>query len=248
METQLAPQLPAQDSDTIQQNRLRRRFRDRNPGAYASDDSSKFLIQDRGSRDRFLHDLINQRGSRYRGAKFSTYEISCDAQQAAVDRLHAYLTDFDRHSDEGSGLILFGPPGTGKDHLLMVAMGCAVMRHGASVVWRNGLDIYGAVRNAFSVGDSEESIIAELSRPEVLAISDPLPPTGALTEFQQQTLLRVLDARYSNCRPTWVTVNVANSREMEQRLGSATTDRLRHGATAIHCNWESFRKCNAGGS
>lgn len=189
-----------------------------------------------------MDSLLRRRGDRYRTARLQTYQTTCDAQIAAVKRLRGFLGGLESNVADCRGLILYGPSGTGKDHLLVAAMGKALVGHGLNVEWRNGLALYAAVRDTFSTGGTEYGVLGDLINADVLAISDPLPPSGGLTEFQQGTLFRVLDERYSANRPTWMTINVADYAELEARLGVSTADRLRDGATVIHCNWPSYRK------
>ena len=85
-------------------------------------------------------------------------------------------------------------------------------------------------------------MIAELARPDVLCLSDPLPPVGALTQFQATMLYRLVDARYSRGVPTICTVNVADDAEADERMGVPTWDRLCHGAWKLHCAWPTYRR------
>lgn len=227
-------------SDTSQDRLRRRRFEDREPGRLLP--ATQFDEADKQSRNRHFRRILDERGKRYHNCNFQNYTIQCEAQKTAVVKLQKYLTNLEQHVSAGDGVVLYGPTGTGKDHLLVAAIGYAVIRHGINLVWRDGMTIFSDIREAFSDNESENSIIRELCRPEILAISDPLPPEAHLSEFRKETLFRILDARYSNRKPTWITTNVKDSVEMEHRLGVASTDRIRDGATAIHCNWESHRK------
>ena len=55
-------------------------------------------------------------------------------------------------------------------------------------------------------------------------------------------LFRILDGRYSRRRPTWVTVNVSSRAELNERLTPQNADRLRDGALAVFCDWQTYRK------
>jgi DNA replication protein DnaC len=117
-----------------------------------------------------------------------------------------------------------------------------IQYHGQAGVWVNGMDLFGRIRDRIQRGEEERDLIRGLVKPDVLAISDPLPPFGALTEFQATMLFRVLDERYSRRRPVWVTVNVANRAEFEERMGVQLVDRLIDGALVVYCNWKSYRE------
>lgn len=195
----------------------------------------------REAEDRWVH-LARIRGKRYVDCRLSNYAAETDLQQQAVKTLRDYCENVAVHIRDGKGVVLFGPRGTGKDHLAMAVSRAAVLAS-ARVTWVNGLDFYGDVRDAMGAdGDKESTIIDKLARPDLLYLSDPLPITGPLSAHQMNTLFRVLDRRYSERRATLCTVNVANGSELEERMGPQNADRLKDGAIAIFCNWSSHRK------
>lgn len=187
------------------------------------------------------HQLRQKLGQRYHKCRLENFDAKTELQIAIVGELHDYCDQMDDNIEDGRSVCLFGPPGTGKDHLLTALMRVATM-YGHNVEWLNGVELYSRVRDAMSTDERERDIAKELTRPAVLAISDPLPPSGALTEFQSAFLLRVIDRRYRDKKPTWVTLNVQNGKEAEDRMGVQVVDRLRDGALVCHCNWESYRK------
>lgn len=187
--------------------------------------------------------FVKTRGVRYENCTFENYAADTPVKASAVEKLKAYARD-PSNITTGNGVILFGPRGTGKDHLVTALARQVVETCGASIEWVNGLDLYGAFRDAFSerATKSEREVIATYTKPDVLYVSDPLPPIGALSEFQMGSLFRILDSRYCNCKTTWITVNVQDGAELDARLGPQNGDRLRDGALAIYCNWPSHRK------
>lgn len=185
--------------------------------------------------------FIEQRGERYAYCTLENYTVSSQQQEHAVGQVREYIANISERIATGVNLILFGPKGTGKDHLLAAAAREAI-RNDFTVLWRNGMDLFGDVRDLFDRQMSEKAFVDKLVRPSVLYISDPLPPVGKLTEFQMTMLFRLLDARYSRNRSVWCSVNVSGPGEAEERLAPQNVDRLRDGALAIYCNWESFRR------
>jgi len=191
--------------------------------------------------------LIDARGTRYADCQLRNYEIygtpqEQEQQLAVRNALVAYCHRMPDAIQAGEGLILFGPKGTGKDHFAMALARHAILGCGRSLIWVNGMDLWGEIRDAMDSGTSERSLISRYTWPDVLYLSDPLPPTGDLGDHQKAMLFRILDARYSNSRATWVTVNVDKREELEKRLGPQNADRLRDGATALFCYWGSYRK------
>ncbi len=193
---------------------------------------------------RRLGALERRWGSRYTDCEFDNFKATSAPQRKAVSALKQYAEDIAENVLEGHGVIPHGPAGTGKDHLLISLTREAVWGN-FDVAWVNGRELFAEVRNAMGTHRTEESILVPLIRADVLYISDPLPPMGELTNFQSDALFRVLDARYAACRPTWVSMNVANGEEADTRMGAPLVDRLRHDALVIHCDWPSYRKARA---
>lgn len=190
-----------------------------------------------------LRTLITARGERYAGCTLESYRTSSSEQQAVVAALSEFSEGIGRAARNGEGgLILYGPRGTGKDHLMFALMSHAIRHADLTVKWVNGMDLLGDIRDRIQTGEQESALIRSLANPDILAISDPLPPFGSLTEFQATMLFRVIDARYSRRKPLWVTVNVANRAEFEERMGAQLVDRLIDGALVVFCNWPSYRE------
>lgn len=190
--------------------------------------------------------LRQQLGQRYADCRLSSFELYSDEehkrqQVKVIDALRAYGEHMEKSVRRGKGIVLYGPPGTGKDHLLAAMMQRACW-HNLDVAWRNGMDFYAERRDAISAERLERDLIGDFVRPDVLCISDPVPPWGTLTEGQVEFLFRVVDARYRQCKPVWVSANFQEGKEAESRIGPQVVDRLRDGALALHCNWPSFRK------
>lgn len=187
-----------------------------------------------------MRDMMDGVGRRYEHTTLESFRTSTDDQRAAVSKVRKYLDHLQHHLLEGDGLLFYGPPGTGKDHLLVAAMRVAIQNE-FQVQWVNGLELFGELRDRIDREQSEDEFIRRLSSPTILAISDPIPPWGALTQFQASILFRVVDRRYRDNKPIWTTLNVSGGTEMGERLGEQIRDRLRHRAVCVQCNWSSYR-------
>jgi DNA replication protein DnaC len=190
--------------------------------------------------------LVEAAGNRYRSCTFDSYQFppskAVEYQRQVVAKVREYAEQIDRQVGRGAGLILYGPVGTGKDHLAFSVAGVAVRKFGLSVGWHNGQHWFGRNRDRIDEGGSEDAVIREFRQPDVVVLSDPLPPMGNLTQYQASMLYRAVDARASCGKPTIVTLNVAGDEEADPRLGVPTWDRLKDGAWMILCAWPSFRK------
>jgi DNA replication protein DnaC len=187
--------------------------------------------------------FLEYRGKRYTECRLDTFVAQTEAQQKVLATLTAYGERMGDNFERGAGVVLIGPPGTGKDHLLIGLAMYAIKDHGFYVRWRNGTDLYGELRDLIrSETRSEAMTIKDYTDPHILILSDPIPPFGAISEHQATMLFRIIDARYSACRPTWVTLNAADREDASKRMGPQVVDRLLHGATTLWCNWPSYRR------
>lgn len=193
-----------------------------------------------------LADYVRQRGRRYAECTLDNFATGDNRDKAAAVKLLCdYLDDFAGYARQGCGLTLYGPVGTGKDHLAAAACLHAI-RAGKRVEWVDGMSLYADLRRSFDAKsrETESGIISRYERAQVLCISDPIPVSGELTDFQAGALFRIVDGRYSDMLPTIVTVNVSGKEDAARRLTPAIYDRLRGSSLAIHCNWPSHRTPN----
>ena len=220
--------------------RLQRHIQNRTPAEEEAIKAS-LIEKDRQRRFETMQELVTRIGKRYSKCSLKNYEVSCPKQQKVLDSIKDYADHTRERIEAGVGVVIFGPSGTGKDHLL-TALALHAIWANKRVMWRNGQDLLGAFRDLISSNDSEEEFIHNLSTPDVLIISDPLPPSGTLTDYQASMFYRLIDRRYRAAVATWVTMNVVSGEEAEQRMGVAIVDRLRDGALCLFCNWPSHRK------
>lgn len=181
-------------------------------------------------------------GDRFEGHRFASWIPATDYQRSVKTALQEWAHTFPERRAGREGLVCFGPVGTGKDHLAFAAVRQAMIEHGATATWRNGRDLFGEVRDRIGEDRPERGIVTALETPDVLIISDPLPPIGDLSPHQADMLYRIVENRYAAGRITVVTLNVSDDDEADRRLGVATWDRLCHGAWKIAFKWASYRK------
>lgn len=205
--------------------------------------------QEQACREEFVRQIdirwkmfVRDIGERYAECTLDNYQISKDSaeaedQSSVVERLRRHV----EKPTNGKSVVFFGPAGTGKDHL-MVALCRAAIHRGAIVKWVNGMDLYGDIRDAMDSEKTEASMLAAYTEAGILAISDPLPPWGDLTQHQAGMLFRIIDRRYRDCKATWMTANFSDGEEASKRLGVQIIDRMKDGAITLSCDWKSYRK------
>lgn len=181
-------------------------------------------------------------GRRYADAELDSFSATLPEQASVLRHVRDYSESITDRVKSGAGLFLIGPPGTGKDHL-MVAVLKAAARAKFKVLWTDGMEMFAAARDNIDSDRTEAAWLRRYSAPDVLAISDPVPPLGEVKEgFQLATLFSIIDRRYREMKPTLMTLNVADREEAEKRMSVNIVDRLAHGALVLRCNWPSFRR------
>ncbi len=182
-------------------------------------------------------------GPRYERCTLENYVVGKDQNQvAAYDSIKWFDRNMMTAQATGSGIVLYGNPGTGKDHLLCALMYSAILHHGLTVKWINGLDLYEQIRHSINGGTPEREIIKQFMEPHILVISDPIPPKGEASRYNADVLYRIIDRRYRKNLPVWASFNASGGEEAENRLAKNIVDRLKDDSLCIHCDWESYRK------
>lgn len=162
-------------------------------------------------------------------------------QQAAHDTLRRLAAHVYEHVNGGGNVVLYGPPGTGKDHLLVAVLRAAVAAR-FSATWINGQDLYGRLRDRIDSGVSEDALIREFCREDILVLSDPVPPKGSASDYSATMLYRIIDRRYREMKSTWISVNVAGANEAVGALTGPVFDRLLDNSVRVYCDWPSYRR------
>jgi DNA replication protein DnaC len=199
------------------------------------------------SRQRNWDALLMAMGSRYRETTLKNFVVDTDEQRKVIAAIAEYYDNLAERVAAGVGVVLFGGVGGGKDHLLSALAKRAVALY-LRVEWRNGAYLFAEMRDRIGDDRGEEPLVAAMVSPDVLVLSDPLPPVGSLSDFQSATLYRIIDRRYRDRKPTWCSLNIAGGEEGDRRMGAPIVDRLRDGALCLSCKWPSFRKPFAGGT
>lgn len=183
-------------------------------------------------------------GSRYTHelASFASFQADKPAQKAAVKTVKAFAENAKAFAALGRCLILYGTVGTGKDHLLAACMYAAAAQ-GLTCRRVNGQDLYSGIRDTMDQkGSSEAAFLEKWAEPEILGLSDPVPPVGELSPWRKELLYRLINRRYEFLRPTLFTINVNSPEEADQKLGQQVWDRVQHNGVIVPCLWPSYRE------
>jgi DNA replication protein DnaC len=196
-------------------------------------------------RQRCYFRIVRDLGSRYCWRNVDRFEIYDPRQERVHHQMLAVAPQLPQLVSRGQGLIWYGHVGTGKDHMMAWLLHQAAGRFGIHCRWVRGLDLYGRLRDGMKSGaggGTEEALLNLWTEPQVLAVSDPIPPANELSDWRQEFLQRLIDRRYRDLKSTWATMNVSNLDEADGILSNQVFDRLQEGAKKFACFWPSYRE------
>jgi len=187
--------------------------------------------------------LYEKFGRRYHPSLVSLdkYTVYAQTQPAALAAVRKARAEIAAIVDRGQPILFYGTWGTGKDFFManLLYAACTVADR---VEWFSAQEIYGEFRDAMSSKRLEKHILRPMLIPNVLGISDPIPPAGTPSPWNALSLYRVLDHRYRRRLCTWMTLNADNREEARRKLTPAVFERMIHEAIVVPCFWPSFRE------
>lgn len=208
--------------------------------ALAEREAASVRIAREAAVQRHLSSLIRDKGARYAECRLANFHCTTDAQRRAVERLSAYCRGIADHATAGEGVFLFGPCGSGKDHLAMALSRVFILATAQPVTWVSGAMLFERLRDSFDGSKSEGEVMRPYLRASLLWLSDPLPVRGELSQYQAEALYRLVDGRYNAKCPTIVTANI-EAGGADAAFGPAIARRLRESTIQVHCNWPAYR-------
>jgi DNA replication protein DnaC len=195
-------------------------------------------------RSKQLQRIVERLGVRYSMATLDNFVIYDDRQSAVIERIRKFAAGMPGFLKGGGGLLLFGDPGTGKDHIIAALLKIAVAMHGLTVEWFDGGMLFDAFADASCSEESGalRSLQSRLIEPHVLAISDPQPPKGEMSGAQVRRVRDVIDRRYRDGKSTWLSTNIDRSDDAVALLTEPVMQRLKEGSGQVLCSWPSYRE------
>jgi DNA replication protein DnaC len=171
-------------------------------------------------------------GSFMRGVQESGDMAKMDAMMGVSHWLQAFTP-----GDHNRGLVLHGPVGRGKTHLLVGLLRDLVLLHGVHVRFVEFTRLLAALRAGFSEGRSGSELMNELVAVPVLGIDE--LGKGRLTDWELTVIDELISRRYNamattlgttNFAPGAVTgaapTNAALSKKAAQTLGDRVGERV----------------------
>lgn len=179
---------------------------------------------------------------RFQSRRFGNYTVdeSVPDQADALRRTRAYAKHFDRALERGASMILYGNPGTGKNHLAAAIAHHIIPTFGASVMMITVYELMQKVRAVYQdKTKSEEELIREVVELDLLILDEVGVQLG--TKHEEVILTSIIDGRYADMRPTLLLSNLTREQLVAQ-LGMRVVDRMEEGGGgAIAFTWDSYR-------
>lgn len=218
-------------------------------------DAERIARQDAEERSKHAGNLANKRNARivelferaaiprrFRSRSFGNYlvESENDGQGEALARTKRYAKHFDKALERGASMILYGNPGTGKNHLAAAIANHIIPTFGASVMMLTVYELMQRIRALYQDRTkSEEELVKEIIGLDLLILDEVGVQLG--TKHEEVILTSIIDGRYADMRPTLLLSNL-DREQLTKQLGARVVDRMEEGGGgSIAFTWQSYR-------
>jgi DNA replication protein DnaC len=166
----------------------------------------------------------------FRDKTFATFEPSKQPEAYEIAKLWA--------SKPQGALILYGPYGVGKTHLLSAIISAALEEQKIESLFMTPADLFKAIQERIQSHEHYTTLIDRAIATPLLVIDDvdKLKPT----DFRLEVYFDIIDKRVIKGRPIAISTNRLD--ELASFVGGAVADRLNVGQIAVEMVGESYRK------
>lgn len=135
-------------------------------------------------------------------ATLDSFSPSAAEQRQALEQARAFAQTY---APSARGLLLSGPVGTGKSHLMAAVLRHLALERGVRVRFVEMSFLFSAIRQGYAQNLSDAEIIAPLADVEVLGVDE--LGKGRASPFELETLSELVCRRYNAGRVTLFTTN-----------------------------------------
>ena len=199
---------------------------------------------------------------RLAGASFENYKPTCQEQERALEKCRAFAANGLDNIDQGRGLFLKGPVGTGKSYLSVSTIRAIVEsnidRFGRPAS-ENGfvgepvyegfycsmvsvVDLLGTLRESFSADQLRASArrLLHRARSDAVVVLDDIGAEKP-SEWVEEKLYALIDLRYRMKRSTIFTTN-CSMKQLESQIGNRSVSRIMEMCDGVKVGGEDWRK------
>ena len=183
---------------------------------------------------------------RFRDKTFDNFKVENEKQGIALEKIRSFA-----ENPSGTGLIMIGNVGTGKNHLAYCLAEKVIVDTGKSVQITEASKIIREIKDTWGRSHREEDVVASygagrdgdyetrsINSPFLLIIDEIGLQFGNDTE--RMYLSEIINERYSSLLPTILIGNVTLP-ELKNLLGDRIIDRFKEGGQVVVFDWDSFR-------
>ena len=138
---------------------------------------------------------------------FARTSLETFEPRPGTEHAHEYIVGYARgYPAEQAGILLVGPPGVGKTHLVAGIVRHLTLEKGISCMFKDFFLLISEVKEAYDAGRYEADILKPLAEVEVLVV-DELGKGRTHSDWEQGLLDEIICKRYNQMKTTILTTN-----------------------------------------
>lgn len=166
----------------------------------------------------------------YRRMTFSTFQKQRQPQAFAIAA--NYAKNIQDNLKSGRGIIFHGPVGVGKTHLAAAIVNYGMKKHYLFCIIQSTPEMF------FHIRQQNFQFVNALMDCDLLVLDD--FGRERATDFVQETLFTVINARYEKQKPVIITTNIG-PKTLRKNLGDAVISRLYEMCEIVNMQGEDYR-------
>jgi len=183
--------------------------------------------------------------ARYSDKTLERYNAFTNTQGTIKSHLSRYRDAF---SPNAKGVLLYGPTGVGKTHLVVSIMRYLTLEKGFSARFVDFFVLLQEIKATFTNGGSQDNIIAGLDRADILVIDE--LGKGRATEWEKTVVDSLIARRYNSGKTLFITTNYDidenKTGALPDRVGKRVMSRLYEMCEFFAIDGDDYRKAPSG--